>query len=189
VGTYFFIPDYKDYLQIWQERRKHPMFRINDYVVYNSTGVCQITDIINDKDASGNLVEYYILQPVSNKKMIIKSPVNNPKVSIRKVMSKEDAIALISIMPELETVWINDHRLRNQSFKAALKTGECEELAKLIKTLYLKREEVSVLGKKLTKADEDILKAAEEHLYEEFAIALNIPQDEVVSYIQEHVSE
>jgi len=164
------------------------MFKVNDHVVYGSTGVCKITDIMRDKDASGNMVEYYILQPISSKKMIIKCPVNNPKVSIRKVMTKEDATALISIMPELETVWINDHRQRNQNFKAALKTGESEKLAKLIKTLYLKREEVSGLGKKLTKADEDILKAAEEHLYEEFAIALDIPQDEVVTYIQDHVS-
>lgn len=74
------------------------------------------------------------------------------------------------------------------NFKAALRTGECEELIKLIKTLYLEKKEKSVIGKKLMKSDEDIMKAAEKHLYEEFAIALNISPNEVVTYILEHIS-
>ncbi|NLO98057.1 MAG: hypothetical protein GX091_08320 [Peptococcaceae bacterium] len=39
-------------------------------------------------------------------------------------------------------------------------------------------------GKKLAKADEDIMKIAEKNMNEEFAAALNISPDEVISYIR-----
>jgi 4-hydroxybutyryl-CoA dehydratase/vinylacetyl-CoA-Delta-isomerase len=44
------------------------------------------------------------------------------------------------------------------------------------------------IGKKLTKTDEEILNSAEQKLNQEFALALNISPDEVVSYILKHVS-
>lgn len=45
------------------------MYNINDAVVYGSNGVCVITAIEN-RDFSGENVEYYILQPVNNSKIL-----------------------------------------------------------------------------------------------------------------------
>lgn len=164
------------------------MFQLNDYVIYNALGVYKIVDIRKEDDIDGNETEYYVLQPAYGNNLTIKTPVNNPKISIRKVLSKEEVLSLIESMPDKETIWINDDRQRSVCFKAALKTGETEELVKLVKTLYQEKQEKSDIGKKLMKIDEDIMKAAEKNLYEEFAIALDISPDEVVSYIQEHVS-
>ena len=99
-----------------------------------------------------------------------------------------DVFSLIASMPEKGIIWIDDQRQRNENFKAALKTGECEELIKLIKTIYLEKREKSALGKKLTKTDAEIFKAAEKNLYEEFAVVLNIAPNEVIPYILEHIS-
>lgn len=164
------------------------MFKVNDYVVYGSTGVCEIVDIRKDKDINGNEIDYYILQPVYGNNMTIKTPVNNDKVLMREIITKEDVSSLISAMPEKETVWINDYRQRNETYKTALKTGQCEELIKIIKTLYQEKKQKSALGKKLMKSDEDIFKAAEKQLNEEFATVLNISPDEVLPYILEHIS-
>ena len=165
------------------------MFKVNDYVVYGTTGVCQIIDIRKEKDIYSNgEIEYYVLQPVFNNNMTVMTPVNNEKVLMREVMTKDEVLSLIAAMPEEETIWINDYRERCDKFKAALKTGECEEWVKLIKTLYLEKKEKTALGKKLMKSDEDIMGAAEKNLYEEFAIALNISPNEVVSYIHNHIS-
>ena len=165
------------------------MFKVNDYVVYGTTGVCQIIDIRKEKDIYSNgEIEYYVLQPVFNNNMTVMTPVNNEKVLMREVMTKDEVLSLIAAMPEEETIWINDYRERCDKFKAALKTGECEEWVKLIKTLYLEKKEKTALGKKLMKSDEDIMRAAEKNLYEEFAIALNISPNEVVSYIHNHIS-
>lgn len=164
------------------------MFKINDYVVYGTTGVCQITDIERDTYINDDEKEYYVLRPVYDDKTVIKTLVNNPKVVMRAVINKEDVLLLIAAMPNQETIWIDDERERNEKFKTALKSGNNEDWLKIIKTLYLKKEEKMEAGKKLTKTDENIMKIAERQLYEEFAVALNITPDEVLPYILEHIS-
>lgn len=161
------------------------MFKISDYVVYGSTGVCQIIDISKEKDFSNDEIQYYVLKPVYNK-MVIKTPVNNQKVLMRQIITKDDISSLIANMPKNEAIWISDDKQRNENFKAALKTGKSEEWIKIVKTIYMEKEEKLAIGKKLTKIDEDIMKTAEKQLCEEFAIALNISPDNVISYIISH---
>ncbi len=165
------------------------MFRVNDYVVYGSTGVCQIKEIKKD-EISNDETEYYILRPVYNdKNMTIKIPVNNPNVAMRAILTKDEALSLITTMPKTETIWIDDNRERSKYFNAILRTRKSEEWAKILKTLYIEKDARSVMGKTLTKTDEDIMNIAEKHLNEEFAMALNISPDEVIAYILEHIPE
>jgi len=163
------------------------MFKVSDYVVYGSTGVCQIIDISKEKNLRNDEIQYYVLQPVYNNKMVIKSPVNNQKILMRQIITKDDVSSLIAGMPKEQAIWINDDKQRIENFKAALRTGKSEEWIKIIKTIYLEKEEKIVVGKKLMKIDEDIMKTAEKQLYEEFAIALNISPDKVGPYIIEHI--
>lgn len=164
------------------------MFKVDDYVAYSSVGVCRVLDIRKELDINGNEAEFYILEPVYGNHMTIKTPVNNPKVMMREIVTKDQINSLIASMPERKKLWIDDYRQRSEKFKAALKTGECEELVKLVSTLYLEKQEKSVLGKKLMKYDEEIMKTAEKHLNEEFAVVLNITPDEVLPYIMKHIS-
>lgn len=165
------------------------MFKVNDYVVYNATGVYKIVDIRKEKDISDNETEYYVLQPAFNNNLTIKTPVHSPKVMIRGVITKEEVLSLISTMPEKETIWIDNDRQRCADFKAALKSGENDEWVKLIKTIYLEKQEKSQLGKKLMKTDLEIMETAEKNLNEEFAIALNISPDEVPAFILNCISQ
>lgn len=165
------------------------MFKVDDYVIYNSTGVYKIIDIVKDKNIDNNEIEYYVLQPAFNNNMTVKTPVNNPKVSMRTVISKDEVLSLIESMHETEAVWIEDKRERSADFKTALKSGDTEEWARLIKTLYLEQQEKSEQGKKLWKADEDILKSARKNLEDEFAVALNISPEEVPDFIKAHASK
>jgi CarD family transcriptional regulator len=175
-------------LGIWYGTKEDVMFKINDYVIYNSIGVYQIVDIRKDKDISNTETEYYVLKPVFDNNMTIKTPVNNKKVFIRKIMTRDQVLSLIASMPEKDTVWIDNDRERKESFMAAVKTGKSEEWVKLIKTIYQMKQEKFRAGKKLQKSDEDIMKIAEKNLYEEFAVVLDISPDEVLSYILDHIS-
>ncbi|HRY13735.1 MAG TPA: CarD family transcriptional regulator [Syntrophomonadaceae bacterium] len=162
------------------------MFKVNDYIVYGLTGVCQITDIAKD-EISNNETEYYVLNPISNKNLTIKIPVGNRRVAMRPIITKDDIAALIESIPETDNVWVGDERQRSISFKTALKSGKNEELIKIVRTLHLEKEAKSMAGKKLTKTDEDIMNIAEKQLSEEFAVALDISPDEVLPYILEHI--
>lgn len=162
------------------------MFKINDYVVYGLTGVCQVADIARD-EFSDKETEYYVLNPLNNDNLTIKVPVNNEKVVMRHVMTKDDVSSLIAAIPETECLWQEDERQRNMSFKAALKSGSNEELLKVIRTLYMERKARAAAGKKLTKTDEEIMATAENKLNQEFAVALNITPEEVLPYILKNV--
>ena len=164
------------------------MFKVNDYVMYNTMGVYKIVDIRKENDINGNETEYYILEPAYDSNLTIKTPVNNTKIFMRKILTRHEVLSLIESMPEQETVWINNDKQRNADFKAALKTGDSEKWVRLIKTLYMEKQEKTAAGKKLMKTDEEIMKAAEKNLFEEFATALNISPEEVFSYIHDHVS-
>lgn len=164
------------------------MFKVNDYVIYNTMGVCKIIDIRKEEDINHNEIDHYFLEPAYESNLTIKTPVNNPKMFMRNILKKEDVLSLIESFDEQETNWIEDDRKRNEKFKAALKNGKCEDWVKLVKTIYEEKREKSAVGKRLMKVDEEIMRAAEKNLYEEFAIALNITPEEVESFIMEYVS-
>ena len=87
------------------------MFKINDYVVYGSNGVCKVTDI-EQVTLRNEELEYYILSPVYNEKMTIKTPVNNQKILMRELMTKAEIVNLLKEISKNETVEIEDSRRR-----------------------------------------------------------------------------
>ena len=155
------------------------MVKVDDYIMYGITGVCKVIDITNEKFINGEKRDYYVLSPIHNNNTIIKIPLDNNKIPMRKIISKGDVTSLINDMPNMDTLWIDDEKKRNNQFKMMLKSGKCEDLIKLI---FNKRYAKST-SKKLNKADTEIIKEAERLLHEEFAIILNISPKEVNSYI------
>lgn len=163
------------------------MFKINDHIMYGMTGVCKVLDIREEKFMNSAIKKYYVLEPVYSKNTIIKIPVDNNKVVMRKIHSKEEVDGLINNMSNEEVLWIDDERERSNKFKLMLKTGECEDLITIIKSIYLNRRNMKSIGKKTNKNDDEIMKSAEKLLNEEFAIILGIDQGNVKSYILDHI--
>ena len=57
----------------------------------------------------------------------------------------------------------------------------------MIKALYRHQETRQAQGRKLHVSDERFLKEAERTLYDEFALVLNIEQDQVLPFILEQI--
>lgn len=164
------------------------MFRINDYIMYGLIGICKVKDIEKVKDRDNLEKEYYILNPIDDENTIIKIPTENKNIRMRPILSKEQAGLLIKGMPEMEIAWIENERERSHDFNISLKSGKCEEWAKLIKIINLKRKEKKLEGKKINLADENIMKAAEKLLNEELGMVLDISPKEVNAYILKKLS-
>ena len=162
------------------------MFKINDYVVYGSNGVCKVTDI-EQVTLRNEELEYYILSPVYNEKMTIKTPVNNQKILMRELMTKAEIVNLLKEISKNETVEIEDSRRRVEEYKAIIKRGNAEELIKVINSIKLEKDAKNSIGKKLNKTDEDIMISASKQLYQEMAIVLDIDVDEVQDYIKNNI--
>ena len=108
---------------------------------------------------------------------------------MRSVITKEEAENLIQNIPRIETVWIVNEKAREVQFKEAMQTCDCEELVKIIKTLYLRKQQRLGSGKKVTVVDEKYFRQAEDKLYEELAYALGMEKKQVGTYISQHMEE
>ena len=164
------------------------MFKINDYIVYGPVSVCKIIDIIEEENPYIGLKSYYVIQPVySDKSTIIKIPVDSKKVFMRHLISQREVLSIIESIPNLKVLDINNDKQRSQQFKSIIKSSICSDLAQLIKSININEQEKLSSGKKLSKIDEDFKKTAEKLINEEFATVLNIPVEEVSSFILNHL--
>ena len=163
------------------------MYRKDELIVYGNTGVCRISDICTLKDdADGRL--YYKLTPVFEK-CDITIPINT-KVFIRPVISKEEALDLVSKLPHLKITLpeVQNSRQLKDYYKTTFTFNTCEGLSMLIKTIYTKIHSQTASGKKPCQTDLQYIKKAEELLYGELSVALDIPYDEVPGFIEKTIS-
>lgn len=165
------------------------MFEVGDFVIYGSKGVCQIKKVgpIEMPGVSKDKL-YYTLSQVYLKGSTIFTPVDNDKIRIRKILTRQEADVLIDEIQSLEPVWISDDKEREKGFTEALRNGDCKSLCMMIIALYKRKEERIADGKKATSTDERYFHAAEDILYGELAIALGINKDEVRDYIMNCVA-
>lgn len=164
------------------------MFEVGEYIIYGTKGVCKVVDITTmNLDGVPKDTKYYILQPWNQSGSRIFVSVENRKTIMRKVMSKEEANALISEIPGIEEIWADNDKVREEKYKECIKSCECRELVRIIKTLYTRKMERIKAGKKITTTDERYLKSAEEHLYSELAVALQVSAENMEEFITEKI--
>ena len=164
------------------------MFKVGDFIIYGNNGVCRVENV-GSMDMKGVPEDkmYYTLVPVYSDKSKVFTPVDNDKVVMRPVISKEEVYDLIDHIKEMQGFSIEDEKNRDAVFKEALRKCDCGELIRIIKTVYEKKLARQAEGKKMTAGDERYFKLAEENLYGEFAVALGIKKDEVESLIEERI--
>ncbi|MFA9462654.1 MAG: CarD family transcriptional regulator [Velocimicrobium sp.] len=166
------------------------MFEVGDYIIYGNNGVCKV-DKIGTMDVSGTPKGrlYYTLSPVYAKGSTVFTPVDNKKVMMRPVISKEEAWKLIDDMNNIDTLWISDERRREECYKDALKSCDAREWIKIIKTLYIRKKSRVAEGKKVTTSDQKYLRMAEDSLFGELAIPLEMDKSKVEDFIATRVKK
>ncbi|MCD8083479.1 MAG: CarD family transcriptional regulator, partial [Clostridiales bacterium] len=80
-------------------------------------------------------------------------------------------------------------KMREERYRECLKTCDPRDWIKIIKTLYLRRLERTAQGKKITSTDEKYLHMAEDYLYSELQIPLEIPKEKMETYITEQIEQ
>jgi len=161
------------------------MFQIGDKMVYGSTGVCIVQDIttVNLSGVDKNRL-YYVLKPLYQDG-IIRTPVDNEKVFKRPVISRQEAEALVDMIPTVKATAYNEKNLgllRNH-YQECLGTFNCEDLVEMTMSIYAKKQDAARQQKKFGVTDEKYLRRAEELLFGELAVALEIPREDVQAYI------
>lgn len=164
------------------------MFEKGEFIMYGSSGVCQIEEI-GPMEMSGAKVGklYYTLLPVYTNGSKIFTPVDNTKIVMRKIMTKQEAMDAVIEIPEIEPLWIEDEKKREELYKETLRACTFEGYIKVIKTLFLRQQSRLENGKRLATVDERYLKMAQDGLYGELAISLSMDKEDVVNFITEQI--
>ena len=164
------------------------MFSIGQKVICGNKGVCIIEDITTlDIPGVDKAKEYYILKPIYISASTVYVPVDSALTSMRMILSKKEAQELIRAIPEIPTLEIKNERLLEQDYKACMKTNVCEQWVKLIKTIYERKQERLQAGRKETAIDSKYFRIAEDVLYGELAVALDMERDQISQYIIEQL--
>lgn len=162
-------------------------FQKEEYVVYDSVGVCQIEDICSMKFNFQPVEKmYYILRPQSNQSSTVYVAIDNEKqVSrMRYVMTKDEIEHVLEQTHGSVIDWIDDKKERAEKFREILLEKNQKSMLELASCIYLRKKQLEEIGKRLSTADEQALKEAERFVNDEFAFSLNLSKGEVASYIQ-----
>ena len=162
------------------------MYKIGEYVVCGNKGVCKV-DNITTLDISGvdKNEEYYILKPVYNPGGTVYMPTNPAEDSIRPVLTHDEADILVREIPSIEEILIPNEKQLEAEYKVCIRSNNARELVRLTKTIYNRRQARFAAGRKETALDAKYFRMATDFLFGELAISLQMPREEVESYISE----
>lgn len=165
------------------------MYQIGDYVVCSNKGVCVIENVTTltisgvDKEK-----KYYILKPLYTSGSTVYVPVDSQKEPLlRKVIDRGAAEKLIEAIPEIPPLVISNDKVTEQVYKDCMKTNDCTDLVRLIKTISLRKQKRVQAGRKVTAVDAKYIHLAEDNLYGELAVALDMTKEQAKIHIEEAV--
>ncbi len=161
------------------------MYKKGQYVICGVNGICQVEDITTlNLDGVDKTRKYYLLKPVFSNGSTVYKPIDLDE-GMRPALNRKQAEELITEIPSIDTIAIADEKTLEKTYKDLIHSSDPKALVSLIKTIHLRKEKRLLKGFKVTALDSRYFKQAEDFLYGELSVALDIPRNEVRDYICE----
>ncbi len=166
------------------------MFTKGEYVVYGNAGICQVQDVTTMKmPGIPDDRLYYVLRPMGKADDTIYTPIEPTRTVLRRIMTRAEAEELISDIPNIEVLEIENDKMREAKYRECLKACDGRETIRILKTIHDRRVRRLQKGKKSTSLDDRYLKLAEASLYSELSKLLEIPKDQVRKLMEGHLTK
>ena len=162
-------------------------FKAGEYIVYDTYGICEITEVKKMTLVSGTPFQpYYVLRPLSAGHSTYYVPCENETLcnKMRLPMNKEKINELLTESISSSVKWIENRQLRSEKAREIIRNGVTPDLIALIRCLYERKLSLKENGKALSATDESLLSSCEKLVNEELSFSLNIPVGEVAGYIK-----
>ncbi len=163
------------------------MYQQNDIVMHPGAGVCKIEDV-REEQFTGQKRQYYVLRPLyENTATTIFVPTDSQKITLRKLLSKEEIVRMIHTVSLDTSLWVDNPAERKDMFQQLLHEGDHPTLIRLIAELHTRRRETEKAGRKFHAADEKVLQEAEKRIHQEFAHTLELSVEEIAPFIMKEL--
>ncbi|MBQ4100463.1 MAG: CarD family transcriptional regulator [Oscillospiraceae bacterium] len=166
------------------------MFAVDDIVIYGNTGVCKVLKVDTlDMNGVDKSRLYYYLKPLFATGTIY-APVD-AKTFMRHIITKEEVDKTIALIPQIKATPVIERNIQTlaEEYNKSFESHDCIDLIRLVMSIYTKKNLLESGGKKFGQTDERFMKRAEDLLYSEFAVVLDIPKEKVEEYIATKLDE
>lgn len=159
------------------------MYEKGQYIVCGVNGVCVVQDITTlTLDGVDKNRKYYLLKPVFSNGSTVYKPIDFED-NLRPALNREEALELIESVSSIGTLEIDSEKNLEKIYKDAIHSCDPKLLISLIKTILLRKEKRLLKGFKITALDSRYFKQAEDSLYGELSVALDVPKNEMRAMI------
>lgn len=162
-------------------------FNVGDQVIYGGNGVCKVSEIKDMSFFHEPPKKYYILEPIFSKQAsTMYVPLDNEVMvsKMQNVITRDEALKLISTLTTCDTEWIEDKNQRKDKFNSIIAKGSREEMMAVIKTILNHQEQIREEGKRLNLQDEKALTEAMNRINAEFALVFDMTPEEVPDFVR-----
>lgn len=105
------------------------------------------------------------------------------------MLSRDEAMELIERLPFIRTIQAPNDRVLEEFFEEAMAKNDCLEWIKIIKTCYIRQQDVSKKRRPLSPRAAAMGEKANALFQAEIAAALEMPLEEVDPFINNYLSE
>lgn len=161
------------------------MLSRGDAVVYKCKGLYKVEDIGTlDFSFADRNKKYYTLQSIEDSRDRAYVPTDD-EANIRRPVSREEALALIERMPDIEVLRVKNEKFREQEYKECISDFCPENWVRVLKTLYKRTKNRG----SVTSMDRKYQILLEHALYSEFSFVLGVPLNQMTQFISEHTDK
>lgn len=166
------------------------MYKVGQYVVYCGEGVFKVDSIgtLDLSGVSGDDTYYTLLSPFRAGSKVY-ALVGNEEGKLRDVITKKEAKEVLDNIALFDEVDVPNEKQKDEIYKKLIHKNDLRDLAKIVKTMYVKKVSKIAAGKKMTSGDDRYYRMAEERLIGELAIVLDLDRGEIKKTIDEKLGE
>ncbi len=165
-------------------------YKVGDFLVHEGSGVCQIEDI-DDMElmGKGSKKTYYCMSPVFKAGAKVFTPIDGSTVRLRPVAEEARFTKILDTLDDIECIEEPNDRMLQEKFKEVMSEFTPEALARVVKTVLVRKWQRIAAGKKVMALDEKIFAVAGRKLFEEMAFAMGKDIPSVQNLFEERLKQ
>ena len=164
------------------------MFQVGDHIVYGINGICRVAEIGPSPYDKADTRLFYLLIPVNNPmSSTIYTPVDNQRVPMRPLMTKEEIEALIAAIPSLLPLTVPVEKQRREIYRTVIGELRPEGYVQVIKTVRRRRLDLAAAHKHVPMTDLEYGRLARNLLAGECAHVLGLTPAQADAYLAEYL--
>ena len=166
------------------------MFQKNDYVFYESEGICRVNDILRSPlDGMPEDKDYYLLRPIYSKNAILYVPVDSDKIYMRPILDRKEAEELVNEIPAVEEIREEDAKKLRATYAELFQSHLPRNWVRIIKTVRIRFQTALSKGQRISDTERNVAENAKRFLHSELALALELDENEVEDYIRARIGD